>query len=78
MGNEVQIEEQNDWAKYPMTLRPKHIEEILGRSQKSIYELLKESPFHIGKAGRDIYISKSIFRKWLEGEETHSEGSKGA
>jgi hypothetical protein len=56
-----------DWAKYPMTLRPKHIEEILGRSQKSIYELLKEPPFHTVKAGREIYISKNVFRKWLEG-----------
>jgi hypothetical protein len=70
-------EQTNDWDNYPMTLRPKHIEKILGRSQKSIYELLKEPPFHVVKAGRDLYISKSVFRKWLEGEEP-KEGNKGA
>ncbi len=34
MVAEAQVENEINWGKYPMTLRPKHIEEILGRSQR--------------------------------------------
>lgn len=56
-----------DWDKLPMTLRPKHIQDILGISQRKIYELLHKSPFYIVKDGQQIYISKNVFRTWLEG-----------
>jgi hypothetical protein len=59
--------EQNDWAQYPMTLRPKHIEAIMKMSQKKVYEFLSDPPFHVARAGREIYISKLVFRNWLEG-----------
>jgi hypothetical protein len=60
-------EEQSDWDKYPMTLRPKHIEQIMKMSQKKTYEFLSDPPFHVAKAGREKYISKIVFRNWLEG-----------
>lgn len=63
----VGVEQTNDWNKYPMTLRPKHIQEIMKMSQKKTYEFLNEAPFHIAKAGRELYISKLVFRNWLEG-----------
>lgn len=50
-----------------MTLRPKHIEQIMKMSQKKTYEFLGDAPFHVARAGRDIYISKNVFRNWLEG-----------
>ncbi|SMF88043.1 hypothetical protein SAMN05661091_4079 [Paenibacillus uliginis N3/975] len=56
-----------DWNDYPMTLRPKHIEQIMGMSQKKTYEFLADAPFHVARAGRDIYISKMVFRNWFEG-----------
>ncbi|KAF6636561.1 hypothetical protein H6F38_04795 [Paenibacillus sp. EKM208P] len=61
------IEVANDWAQYPMTLRPKHVEEIMKMSQKKTYEFLANPPFHVARAGREIYISKLVFRNWLEG-----------
>jgi hypothetical protein len=59
--------EKNDWDKYPMTLRPKHIQEIMNMSQKKTYEFLNNPPFHVAIAGREKYISKIVFRNWLEG-----------
>lgn len=56
-----------DWDLYPMTLRPKHIEKIMKMSQKKTYEFLGDPPFHVAKAGRELYISKLVFRNWLEG-----------
>ncbi len=56
-----------EWDEYPMTLRPKHIEKIMKMSQKKTYELLADPPFHVARAGREIYISKLVFRNWLEG-----------
>ncbi|WP_339273523.1 DNA-binding protein [Paenibacillus sp. FSL W8-0426] len=56
-----------NWIDYPMTLRPKHIEQIMKMSQKKTYEFLGDAPFHVARAGRDIYISKNVFRNWLEG-----------
>ncbi|MCU6795161.1 hypothetical protein OB236_23930 [Paenibacillus sp. WQ 127069] len=55
------------WDGYPMTLRPKHIEQIMKMSQKKTYEFLGNAPFHVAKAGRELYISKLVFRDWLEG-----------
>ncbi|WP_138751752.1 hypothetical protein [Paenibacillus sinopodophylli] len=57
----------DDWTEYPMTLRPKHIEKIMKMSQKKTYEFLGAAPFHVAKAGRELYISKLVFRNWLEG-----------
>lgn len=59
----------SDWAQYPMTLRPKHIEKIMKMSQKKTYEFLGDPPFHVAKAGRELYISKLVFRNWLEGSD---------
>ena len=56
-----------DWDRYPMTLRPKHIEQIMKMSQKKTYEFLNNPPFHVARAGRELYISKLVFRNWLEG-----------
>lgn len=56
-----------DWDSFPMTLRPKHIEQIMKMSQKKTYEFLSNPPFHVAKAGRELYISKLVFRNWLEG-----------
>lgn len=56
-----------DWDNLPMTLRPKHIEKILGISPKKGYEFLNKAPFHVVRDGHQIYISKNVFRKWLEG-----------
>lgn len=56
-----------EWDKYPPTLRPKHIQEILGRSQRKTYEFLNDAPFHVATDGREKFISKAVFREWLEG-----------
>jgi pantothenate kinase len=56
-----------DWDNLPMTLRPKHIEQILGISQRKVYEFLNKVPFHIVRDGHQIYISKTVFRNWIEG-----------
>ncbi|MDF2649636.1 MAG: DNA-binding protein [Paenibacillus sp.] len=61
------LDEGTDWDKYPMTLRPKHIEQIMKMSQKKTYEFLSNPPFHVAMAGREKYISKMVFRNWLEG-----------
>jgi hypothetical protein len=63
------IEEANMivWNKYPPTLRPKHIEEIMGRSPRKTYEFLSKPPFHVARDGNQIFISKAVFRNWLEG-----------
>lgn len=66
METDIQIM-VSDWAQYPMTLRPKHIEKIMKMSQKKTYEFLGDPPFHVAKAGRELYISKLVFRNWLEG-----------
>lgn len=63
--NSVNVD--TDWTQYPMTLRPKHIMEIMDMSQKKTYEFLNDPPFHVAKAGREHYISKLVFRNWLEG-----------
>jgi hypothetical protein len=60
-------EMKTEWAQYPMTLRPKHIQEIMKMSQKKTYEFLSEAPFHVAIAGREKYVSKLVFRNWLEG-----------
>lgn len=60
-------ESSTDWDDYPMTLRPKHIEKIMKMSQKKTYEFLADPPFHVARAGRELYISKLVFRNWLEG-----------
>ena len=57
-----------DWGKYPPTLRPKHIQEILGRSQRKTYEFLQNPPFHVAVDGREKFVSKAVFRRWLEGD----------
>lgn len=36
--NEIKV--ANDWAQYPMTLRPKYVEEIMKMSPKKTYEFL--------------------------------------
>jgi hypothetical protein len=56
-----------DWDKYPMTLRPKHIEGIMNRSPRKTYEFLSKSPFHVARDGSQIFISKAVFRSWIEG-----------
>lgn len=40
MGIMNEIEVANDWEQYPMTLRPKHVEEIMKMSPKKTYEFL--------------------------------------
>jgi alkyl sulfatase BDS1-like metallo-beta-lactamase superfamily hydrolase len=55
------------WDKYPDVLRPKHIQEIMGRSQRKTYEFLHDAPFHVAKDGRELFVSKAVFRRWLEG-----------
>jgi hypothetical protein len=50
-----------------MTLRAKHVKEIMKLSQAKLYEFLGDVPFHVAKAGRELYISKAVFRNWLEG-----------
>lgn len=57
------------WENYPPVLRPKHIQEIMGRSQRKTYEFLNDPPFHVAVDGREKFISKSVFRRWLEGEQ---------
>ena len=56
-----------NWGKYPPTIRPKHIEEIMGRSPRKTYEFLSKPPFHVARDGSQIFISKAVFRNWLEG-----------
>ncbi|CAH1055944.1 hypothetical protein [Paenibacillus pseudetheri] len=56
-----------NWGSFPMTLRPKHVKEIMKLSQAKLYEFLGDAPFHVAKAGRELYISKAVFRNWLEG-----------
>lgn len=58
-----------NWNEYPRTLRPKHIQEILGRSQRKTYEFLNDNPpFHVAVDGNEKFISKTVFREWLEGK----------
>lgn len=66
LGNINEVTEIN-WAQYPMTIRPKHIQQIMKMSQKKTYEFFAEAPFHVAKAGRELYVSKEVFRNWLEG-----------
>ncbi|KAF6584097.1 hypothetical protein ACT3XG_15695 [Paenibacillus polymyxa] len=53
--NEIKV--ANDWAQYPMTLRPKHVEEIMKMSPKKTYEFL---------AGKYI-LANWYFFNWLDG-----------
>jgi pantothenate kinase len=55
------------WDELPMTLRPKNLEGILGRSPRKTYEFLSKPPFHVARDGSQIFISKAVFRNWLEG-----------
>lgn len=66
MQETTEIQELN-WDSFPMTLRPKHIKVIMRLSQAKLYEFLADAPFHVAKAGRELYISKAVFRNWLEG-----------
>lgn len=56
-----------EWEDLPTTLRPKHIQGIMHMSQKKTYEFLGHAPFHVARAGRELYVSKGVFRSWLEG-----------
>jgi len=56
-----------NWSDYPKIMRPKHIEEILGISQRKTYEFLNDPPFHVAKDGKQKFISKAVFIEWLEG-----------
>lgn len=64
-GNKLK---QSDWDKYPPALGEKEIEDILGISRTSAYNLLNSGQFHTVRVGRMIKVSKTIFLKWLEKE----------
>lgn len=63
---EITEKQKLNWESFPMTLRPKHVKEIMELSQAKLYEFLGDAPFHVAKAGRGLYISKTVFRNWLE------------
>jgi excisionase family DNA binding protein len=55
---------------YPSVLEPKHLMQILGVSDRHLYEWLnqKKPPFHFVRVGKSIKISKEVFLNWLEGQ----------
>ncbi|MFF2155784.1 DNA-binding protein [Paenibacillus chitinolyticus] len=76
-----ELDKELNWCDFSMTLRPKHIKDILGMSEKKMYEFLAKPPFHVARAGREIYISKLVFRNWFEGTKIdvfNNNESKGA
>lgn len=42
------------------------IQDILGVSQPTIYNLIKQNLFHCVKIGRAIRVSKKSFDEWLD------------
>ena len=52
----------------------KELQEILGVSRPSVYELLKKNEFRSYVIGGKHIISKRSFEKWFDGEADEEEG----
>ncbi len=52
----------------PNALEAKHIQKILGISERKVYEFLQNPPFKVVTVGRTYKVSKRVFFEWFEGE----------
>ena len=51
------------------TYKVSEIQTMLGISRTAVYNWIKKPPFNIIKIGKSIRIPKTLFDKWLEGEQ---------
>lgn len=54
---------------YPEILNVNDIKEILNIGRRQAYELVSSGQFHTVRVGKRIKILKSVFMRWLNGEE---------
>lgn len=63
-------EQQRLKEKLPVTLDPKHVQEILHIGRRQVYELMERAPFKVLRVGKLYKVPKEAFFTWYEGEET--------
>ena len=68
-----------DLSNYPIILRPRHVQAILGISQDATYRLMHSAAtglavYRIGLTG--LAVNREVFRRWLGYTETTADGSK--
>ena len=49
---------------YPMTLQAKHIMEIMGLSEPTVYALMRSKGFPLVKVGRKVLVPRDVFFEW--------------
>ena len=59
-------ERATDYDKLPLILDVSHIQQIMGISKVSAYELVHSENFPVIRYGRLIRVSKRAFFDWLE------------
>jgi len=57
---------------YPMILQAQHIQEILGVSKPTAYELMEQQDFPLIRIGRLKRVRKEDFFQWLSGQHVNS------
>lgn len=60
------LERATDYDKLPLILDVSHIQQIMGISRVSAYELVHSAGFPLIRHGRLIKVSKRAFFEWLE------------
>jgi hypothetical protein len=57
-----------DKSNYPLILEVKHIQEILGVSQRRAYEIMEIEGFPLLRLGRSKRTPRDKFFEWLENQ----------
>jgi len=57
---------------YPMILEAKHIQEILGVSKPTAYELMERADFPLIRIGRLKRVTREAFFQWLSEQQSRS------
>ncbi|KIV59271.1 DNA-binding protein [Aneurinibacillus migulanus] len=61
----------NQLDNYPEVLDVVHIQRILGIGRRQAYKLATSGSFHTVRIGSRIKISKTVFIKWLQGDNSY-------
>lgn len=64
------LERATDYNDMPLILDVSHIQQIMGISRVSAYDLVHSEGFPLIRHGRLIRVSKRVFFDWLERGET--------
>jgi len=69
------MSDPNDYSSYPMILKPKDVQKILGWQINDVYKLFRSKKFPSEKIGGRYIIPKPRFLNWL-GVKNNKESSE--